>query len=76
MHLIVPLSQHPNASESGLVIVWEDPETHDTVFAAGAGFIATIGPTGTAFANPFATKDAAVLALIQHRSIGFMPLPD
>jgi len=76
MHIIVPLSQHPNASESDLVVVWQDPETHDAVWAAASGFIATIGNTDAAFADLFATKDAAVTALIQHRSFGFMPLPD
>jgi hypothetical protein len=75
MHAIVPLSQHPNASERGLV-VWQDAETHDAVCAAGAGFIASIGHTGAAFADLFATEDAAVLALIQHRSIGSTPLPE
>ena len=61
MHIIVPLSQHPNASESDLVVVWQDPETHDAVWAAASGFIATIGNTDAAFADLFATKDAAVL---------------
>jgi hypothetical protein len=76
MRLIIPLSQHPNASESGLVVVWQDAETHDAVCAAGGGFIATIGNTDAAFADLFATKDAAVTAFIKHRSFGFMALND
>jgi hypothetical protein len=59
---VIPLSQHPNARESGLVVVWQDAETHNAVCAAGVGFIATIGNTGAAFAELFATKDAAVTA--------------
>jgi hypothetical protein len=76
LHIIIPLSHHPNASESGLIVVWQNPETHDAVCAAGVGFIATIGNTGAAFADLFETKDAAMNALMQHRSFGFMPLPD
>ena len=42
----------------------------------GAGFIACIGNTGAPFADLFPSKDGAVVALIEHRARGFMPLPE
>ena len=54
-----------------MVVVWQDEETHDAVCAAGVGFIATIGSTGAAFADLFATKDAAVTALIKASVLRF-----
>jgi len=55
MSAIIRLHQHPNASECGAVAVWHDRITHDAVFAAGTGFIATIGRTDTVFIDLFAT---------------------
>jgi hypothetical protein len=64
--LIVPLSE---------IVVWQDPQTHDAVLAAGVAFVATIGGTGAAFADLLETEDAARSALVQYRSPGFIPLP-
>jgi hypothetical protein len=49
VHVIVPLSQHPNAKQSALVVVWQDPTTHDAVLEAGTGCIVTVGASGMAF---------------------------
>jgi hypothetical protein len=76
VHLFIPLSQHPSARESGLVVVWQDPTTLDAVLAASAGFIACIGQTDAAFADLFETEAAARAALLQHRSHGFTVLPE
>jgi len=76
VHLIIPLYQHPNASEPALVAVWRDPQTNDAVITAGAGFIASIGNTDAPFADLFPSKDGAVVALIEHRARGFMPSPE
>jgi hypothetical protein len=76
MRAIVPLSDHPNANESVLVAVWQDPTTDDAVWLAGAGFIATIGRTGAAFVDLFETQAAAVAALIRHRAPAFSPLSE
>jgi hypothetical protein len=75
VHLIIPLYQYPNASEPALVAVWQDPQTNDAAITAGAGFIACIGNTGAPF-DLFPSKDGAVVALIEHRARGFMPLPE
>jgi hypothetical protein len=76
VHLIVPLTQHLNASERELVMVWQDPRTLDAVLGASIGFIACIGQTGAAFADLFETEAAARAALRQHRARGFVPLPE
>jgi hypothetical protein len=76
VHLIVPLHQHANASQSALVVVWQDPTTLDAVLAASVGFIACIGQTGAAFADLFETEAAARAALREHRARGFMQPPE
>jgi hypothetical protein len=76
MRAIVPLSHHPNANESVLVAIWQDPTTDDAVWVAGTGFVATIGRTGAAFVDQFDTQAAAVAALIRHRAPAFSSLPE
>jgi hypothetical protein len=76
MSVIIPLHQHPNASECSTVAMWEDPTSLDAVFAAGTGFIASIGRTGTVFIDLFTTKETAIAALVRYRSPGYSPLPE
>jgi len=76
MRTIVPLSQHPAAKDSSMQLVWKNEKTGDVVLAAGTGFIAAIGQTGTVFIDTFATLAEAQAALMQYRSPGYTPLPE
>jgi hypothetical protein len=76
MRTIVPLSHHPSARDSSMQLVWKNEKTGDAVLAVGTGFIAAIGRTGTVFIDTFATLAEAQIALVQHRSPEFFPLPE
>jgi len=73
VRLTIPLQRHPNVG-GGLTVAWQDPTTHDAVLAASDGFIATVGVTGAAFIDTFATEADARAALIEYRAHRFTPL--
>jgi hypothetical protein len=68
MSVMIPLEAHEYAHNAGIVVVWQDDKTRDAVLDVGAGFIASIGGTGSVFAELFATKDDAMTALRGHRA--------
>ena len=68
MSVIIPLPQHPNASNSTLEVVWQNEKTFDAVLSTGVGFIAYVGRTGGVFDDLFETQAAAQAALLKHRT--------